>query len=430
MYPLRLIACLVFTYFGLSESSSVNCEYKKDYHFSMRKYYYQCNAMNDPNITSLESAQIESITGNHLKKKKKVYNDNHVTEFLITRKTVNYFPKNLGAFFKNLKIVEINVCHLKEIHQSDLIGLNKLEALDLSSNDLKIIELGLFDNNLELQSIKLDDNKLIHIDPDVFDNLPKLEKLNLFKSGCSFPLVPYRSVPSTIKEVKDRCVNLEHLAPEKKAKYIESEEFKKQQQLDLSTRNNTITCEFDLCKVKYNPPITTPELAQINTIFQINDKYEVKELTPRDDISRFEAVNHLINYFPRGLEKIFTNLQHISIQNCQLKEIHQSDLKPYTHLNSISLDDNLIEVIEDGLFDFNKELTEIYMSYNKIVHIGADAFSNLPRLQTLYLHGIPCLDSAHIKGCKDRYGLDTAIDNLRRYCLNPNYLDSKTKADV
>jgi len=374
------------------------------------------------------------MSGVHVKNKAHA----NVTGFKIRLKTVNYFPKNLGIFFEDLKSVEIKICHLREIHQSDLAELKKLEALDLSSNDLEIIEQGLFDNNLHLNDIDLYENKLIHIDPDVFDNLPMLHKLNLVDSGCSFPIIAYRSILSIIKEVKDRCVNLDYLTPEKKAIYLKNEEYKRQQELDFSIINNTIACELEKkfgvnifwCKIKYNPTITTPESAQIISVFEINDKYEVTVLSPRDDIVRFEANNHLVNYFPRGLEKIFTNLHQIAIENCQLKEIHQSDLKPYTGLTFISLTDNLIKVIEDGLFDFNKELTEIFLSHNKIIHVGADAFSKLPRLQMLYLHGILCLDKAHITGCRDSYGLPHVIDILRRQCFNPNVLVSKTEANV
>jgi len=57
----------------------------------------------------------------------------------------------------------------------------------------------------------------------------------------------------------------------------------------------------------------------------------------------------------------------------------------------------------------------------------------ITKLSTLALMPFPSYQDfrpANIKGCQDRYGLDTVIDNLRRYCFNPNILDSKTKADA
>jgi hypothetical protein len=225
---------------------------------------------------------------------------------------------------------------------------------------------------------------------------------------------------------------VDYLSPAKKAKYLAFEEHKRQQELNFSSRNNTIVCEVksaNLCKPKYNLTITTPESAQINSVFEINDKYEATELTPKNNIVNFEVSNMTVNYFPRGLEKIFINLQHFSVEKCQLKEVHQSDLKSYTELNSISLTGNLIEVIEEHLFDFNTKLIQIYLSYNPIVYVSTDAFSKLPLLQTLHFFGIPCLDHSFIKGCTDAYGLPLVFDNLRRHC-NSNHLDSDIKSSA
>jgi len=73
----------------------------------------------------------------------------------------------------------------------------------------------------------------------------------------------------------------------------------------------------------------------------------------------FIAKYQTIQFFPKGLDKYFKNIKLIIIKSCQLKEIHQSDLKVFGDLVAFGLYDNEIEVIEAGLFDFNLNLEQI-----------------------------------------------------------------------
>lgn len=112
-----------------------------------------------------------------------------------------------------------------------------------------------------------------------------------------------------------------------------------------------------------------------------------------DDVSAFYSTSSKnIQYFPHNLENVFRNLKGIHIYNDNLKEIHQSDLKPFPQLQSLYLHYNKIEVIEDGLFDYNLNLKLIYLSNNKIFDIAEDVFSHLPKLTYLYLATNLCIN--------------------------------------
>ena len=112
------------------------------------------------------------------------------------------------------------------------------------------------------------------------------------------------------------------------------------------------------------------------------------------DVTYFysDVSSRVIEYFPRNLENIFTKLKMISIQFGRLKEIQQSDLRPFTKLVRLSLDFNDIEFLEDGLFAYNLELEFVGFDFNKIINIGSQVFDNLNKLAWLYLRGNTCIN--------------------------------------
>jgi len=76
------------------------------------------------------------------------------------------------------------------------------------------------------------------------------------------------------------------------------------------------------CYVSNNLNISSPESQQIDVVTGTH----MSGKSNNDEIYFHAEFKH-IEYFPRGLEKIFTNLTGIAIWWSQLKEIHQDDLK-------------------------------------------------------------------------------------------------------
>ncbi|XP_070497791.1 leucine-rich repeat-containing protein 15-like [Chironomus tepperi] len=99
------------------------------------------------------------------------------------RHNIQYFPRGIDKFFKNIKLIDINKGHIKEIHQADLKVFPKLESLDLCANDIQVIEAGTFDFNINLKVIWLS-SKIVHIESNVFTNLSSLSYLYLRLNPC------------------------------------------------------------------------------------------------------------------------------------------------------------------------------------------------------------------------------------------------------
>ena len=136
------------------------------------------------------------------------------------------------------------------------------------------------------------------------------------------------------------------------------------------------------------------------------------------------APHKTLKYFPQGLHKFFKNLKLIFIQSCQLGEIHQSDLKYFTDLVYFELVFNGIEVIEEGLFDFNPNLELVRFYESKIIHIDPNVFDHLDKLRTFWFYYVPCIKQ-DIYDSKE--GVKDAIKIVKSKCVNSDFLELDEK---
>ncbi|XP_070500481.1 uncharacterized protein [Chironomus tepperi] len=166
------------------------------------------------------------------------------------------------------------------------------------------------------------------------------------------------------------------------------------------------------CKAISLPNITTYESAQITSIAGTHS-----DLKSNDDVTGFYSVYKILQYFPRNLEKFFTNLELIFIEFAELKEIHQADLKPFPKLIYLSLCYNSIEVLESGVFDANPNLEILSFVANNLVHIEPDVFDNLPKLRCFWFSRT-CVK----KFVYNRDEVIEAIDVARNKCVNADYV--------
>jgi len=173
-------------------------------------FIYQCSVNNNLDIITQESAEISEVSGSHQYSKPNDY----VLGFHARDKIIHVFPKGLENFFKNLELIYIQSCQLKEIHQADLKAFPKLVVFTLLSNKIKVIEKGLFDYNPKLEVVGFaSETRIIHIDPNVFDNLKKLSNFYFLSVPCidqSISDSPEQA-QEAIKVVKSNCSNSEYL---------------------------------------------------------------------------------------------------------------------------------------------------------------------------------------------------------------------------
>jgi len=105
---------------------------------------------------------------------------------------------------------------------------------------------------------------------------------------------------------------------------------------------------------------------------------------------------------------------------CQLKAIHQSDLKVFPNLIYFALDSNEIEVIEEGLFDFNPNLEFVAFWESKIIHIDTNVFDHLTKLRYFSFTDIPCTDFVDITNSTEK--VQKALKVFKSNCSNAEFL--------
>ncbi|CAG9810940.1 unnamed protein product [Chironomus riparius] len=193
---------------------------------------------------------------------------------------------------------------------------------------------------------------------------------------------------------------------------------------DSSTSTN-IECDFSLtdaygkvgtihlCIVNNNPNILTRESAWIDSINGT--------LAAEDEMTGFRAVDKTIKYFPKNLPE---KIKMFWIQSCQLLEIHQADLKPYPNLVFFRLYKNSIEVIEEGLFDFNPNLVAVGLHESNIIHIDAGVFDRLNKMDNLWLIYAPCVNQDVVNS---RERVELLIKLVKNQCTSSDFSSMEKK---
>lgn len=130
----------------------------------------------------------------------------------------------MHKFFNNLKAIHLDPSQLQEIHQSDLKYFPDLIYFDLVYNSIEVIEEGLFKFNPKLQFVRFYESKIVHIDPNVFDSLDKLNYFYFHTVPCINDNIASRDkVVDAIKNVKVKCTSNEYLDLEPKIKNLKEE---------------------------------------------------------------------------------------------------------------------------------------------------------------------------------------------------------------
>lgn len=116
---------------------------------------YTCQ-VTSASITQSDSRTIQSFSGNHLTGK----SNDDVVAVWFKKTVVQFFPQGLHRIFPNLISVRIDNCELKEITRDDLTGLQNLEMIYLANNQLTTLPSNLFQNMPKLKKIDFHINNL------------------------------------------------------------------------------------------------------------------------------------------------------------------------------------------------------------------------------------------------------------------------------
>jgi hypothetical protein len=95
---------------------------------------------------------------------------------------------------------------------------------------------------------------------------------------------------------------------------------------------------------------------------------------------------------PSNLSSYFPNLRVISCINSGLSLISSDDLKPFTHLEYLTLSSNDIVKISGDLFKFNPNIQGIIFANNKLKEVGKNLIAGLNQLRFADFQSNPCIN--------------------------------------
>ncbi|KAL7023005.1 hypothetical protein ACKWTF_012463 [Chironomus riparius] len=144
-----ITAAILFFLIKISSFLNFTCEYGNNDDWWIAKNIYQCNVNGNFSVKTSEESLIMSISGSH----STYYTNNDVKAMIVQNFSVHYFLTGMETFFKNLELIDISQCQIREIHQIHFKPFPKLRAIILSDNAIEVLQNGLFDYNLNLEMI-------------------------------------------------------------------------------------------------------------------------------------------------------------------------------------------------------------------------------------------------------------------------------------
>lgn len=101
----------------------------------------------------------------------KTNNDVNGIHFFSHNLKLEYFPRDLHRLFPNLDAISIASCGLKELRRKDLKGLENVENITISRNNLVSLPLDLFADMPRLRWISFNESSLEFVDSKMFASL-------------------------------------------------------------------------------------------------------------------------------------------------------------------------------------------------------------------------------------------------------------------
>jgi Leucine-rich repeat (LRR) protein len=99
-------------------------------------------------------------------------------------------------------------------------------------------------------------------------------------------------------------------------------------------------------------------------------------------------------FLPKEIEKIFPNLEKITISRTGLKVLSSDDLKPFSKLKSLVVTESDLEELHPNLFEFNKGIEEVDLKGNKLKHLGVDFLKFASNLKSIDLSDNFCVNGS------------------------------------
>lgn len=238
-FTIHSLLFMLFIIFGAVNSIELNCNFGIIRWGSYTGDQYACNVLNDLSVP--RGGKVTSITGQHQAGKTNA----DVKGLQITRKNLNFIPRDIDKFFPNIIALTFVAANLTEIHEEDFKPFPNLRVLWVWMNKIEVLEENLFRYNPLLGEISFSQNKLRHISVNTFSILKPLTYLYLMENSCiDLNANTQATVPALINEARRKCFSIE-TAPKfetcqrnNRDLQVEIENLKKENEILMNAKTN------------------------------------------------------------------------------------------------------------------------------------------------------------------------------------------------
>jgi len=134
--------------------------------------------------------------------------DNGMKGFIAEDLSIFYIPRGIEVYIKKLTILIIKNCGLRKVTKQNLEKFSELLYLDLSYNQIEILEHGLFQSNKYLTKIILNSNKIRVVEGNVFNILQNIDYLDFRNTDCYSGMQDKRhEIIFLVKQIETVCLN-------------------------------------------------------------------------------------------------------------------------------------------------------------------------------------------------------------------------------
>jgi hypothetical protein len=149
------------------------------------------------------------------------------------------------------------------------------------------------------------------------------------------------------------------------------------------------------------------------TITTINGQTETYYHAQKVKSLKFNS--QTMNFMPKGLEKLFPQIEQIIIYRSKLKELKKEDLAPFPMLKDLFISRNDLETLPSNLFEANPSLMYVKFNGNKLKFVGENILSPLKKLIWADFERNPCID----KHAASKEEIPAVIAELHNKCKPP-----------
>lgn len=291
----------------------------------------------------------------------------NATDFVLQR--------GLLSPYSNIRTLLLNICHIQHIETDVFEEVPLLERLDLSENQIENLTIGTFDALTELEELNLSDNYITYLPVDIFKFNVKLKKLDL----------GYNAMFQLNLGVFDSLLNLTILVLSKNliiGNYWNPEVFR---------RNiNVETIQFSGNDMSEAPQNLLSHFDQLNSVSL--RKCHLTEFPTFLISSNITSIIHLnlrqnkIGIIKTNFFENFEILAILDLSRNQIEHIAENSFKSMKELVVLNLSKNLLTTLPNGLFETTYKLSLLDLSHNMITVLQEDLFKETNLMELSVAH--------------------------------------------